>query len=122
MSKQRFRHSYYTQPGSPHRWIIDYLKGATGRSFQAEVDDLLIVHLYPYMLKKVGASPALVEDQVQASILRLRQAISALEVLASQARLESTVPLGVTAPLTTPVSEPITEEEEDSYLSPEDSF
>ena len=121
MSNKRLRHSYYTDADSPTRLVLNYLKGSPGRSLQVEMDDLLLVHLYPYALKQAGAASELVETQIQASILRLRQAITALEAISSLTQLEKAKSPAVTASLEVQSPEPLTEEE-DAYLPPEDSF
>ncbi|QCS47993.1 hypothetical protein FEK30_00230 (plasmid) [Picosynechococcus sp. PCC 11901] len=81
MSRERLRHSFYSSNNSPLRQIIEDLKNIPGCTLQKELEDILLISRYPYVLQRLGASPDQIAMQAQESIRRLEQDISALRTL-----------------------------------------
>lgn len=81
MASDRLRHSFYSSNNSPLRQVIDDLKNIPGCTLQKELEDILLISRYPYVLHRLGASPDQIAMQTQESIRRLEQDISALKTL-----------------------------------------
>lgn len=81
MSQDEQKYGFFAKKDSPFQQILESIKALSGQSFRVVIEDILLLHRYPYFLRDQGASTEQVVRQAEESIRRLNIEITALTAL-----------------------------------------